>query len=264
MPPAMLKSWIDDQQASGRYFFERSAAIHGSGLTPHAVTYALRQSVREGRIVQLKEYAYVIVPLEYRAAGAPPASWFIHDLMASMKLPYYVGLLSAAALHGASQQQPQVFQVLTDRTVRPIPVGRTKIQFFASKYVTLASVQEMKTPTGMMRVSTPETTVVDLMRFVKVAGHIDHVAVLIKELAPLLDPKRLITAVRTVDDIPNAQRLGYILDRFRQRSLSDMLHAWIGPRIQRAQLLRSGRSAEGATQNRRWKLLINSQLETSE
>lgn len=264
MPPAMLKSWIDDQQASGRYFFERSAALHGSGLTPHAVTYALKQAVREGRIVQLKEYAYVIVPLEYRAAGAPPPSWFIHDLMASMKLPYYVGLLSAAALHGASQQQPQVFQVLVDRTVRSIPVGRTKIQFFASKYVTLASAKEMKTPTGLMRVSTPETTVVDMVRFAKVSGHIDHVATLIKELAPLLDPKRLITAARTVDDIPNAQRLGYILDRFRQRSLSDALHAWVGPRIQRAQLLRPGRPTAGATENRRWRLLINSPLEISE
>jgi predicted transcriptional regulator of viral defense system len=261
MPPALLKSWIDGLQASGRYSFLRSEAVHDSGLTPNAVSKALRQAARDGRIVRLKEYAYVIVPLEYRTAGAPPPSWFIHDLMTAMKLPYYVGLLSAAALQGASHQQPQVFQVITDRSVRPIPVGRTKLQFLASKYVSRAAVKELKTPTGMMRVSAPETTVVDLVRFAKAAGHLDHVAALIAELSPALDPKRLMASVRAVDDIPNAQRLGYILDRVRQRAISDVLHACVEPRIQRTQLLRPGRPANGATEDRRWRLLINSPLE---
>lgn len=76
MPSALLKSWIDGLQASGRYSFLRSEAVHDSGLTPNAVSKALRQAARDGRIVRLKEYAYVIVPLEYRSAGAPPPSWF--------------------------------------------------------------------------------------------------------------------------------------------------------------------------------------------
>ncbi len=261
MPPALLKAWIDGLQASGRYSFLRSEAVHDSGLTPHAVSKALRQAAKDGRIVRLKEYAYVIVPLEYRAAGAPPASWFIHDLMSAMGLPYYVGLLSAAALHGASHQQPQVFQVMTDRSVRPILIGRTKIQFLASKYASRAAVMEMKTPTGLMRVSTPETTVVDLVRFAKAAGHLDHVTALIAALSPSLDPKRLIASVRTVGDIPNAQRLGYILDRVSQRGIADALHAWVEPRIQRTQLLRPGRPVDGTAEDRHWRLRINSPLE---
>ena len=261
MPPALLKYWIDGLQASGRYSFLRSDAIRDSGLTPNAVSRALRQAVRDGRIARLKEYMFVIIPLEYRTAGAPPPSWFIHELMAAMGLPYYVGLLSAAALHGASHQQPQVFQVITDRSVRPIPVGRTKIQFLTSKQISRAAVKEMKTPTGLMLVSTPETTVVDLLRFSRAAGHLDHVASLIAELSPSLDSKRLIASVRTVDDIPNAQRLGHILDRIRQRTISDSLHAWVKPRIQRTQLLRPERPANGAAEDRRWSLLINPPLE---
>jgi hypothetical protein len=112
-----------------------------------------------------------------------------------------------------------------------------------------------------MRVSTPATTVVDLVRFVKAAGHLDHVAALIADLSPTLDAKRLVASVRTVGDIPNAQRLGYILDRIRQRAISDALHAWVEPRIQRTQLLRPGRPANGATEDRRWRLFINSPLE---
>lgn len=261
MPPALLKFWIDRVQAGGRYSFLRSEAVRDSGLTPNAVSKALRQAEKDGRILRLKEYAYVIVPLEYRTAGAPPPSWFIHDLMKAMDLPYYVGLLSAAALHGASHQQPQVFQVMTDRSVRPISAGRTRIQFFASKYVSQAAVTEMKTPTGSIRVSTPETTAVDLVRFAKAAGHLNHVASLIAELSPSFDPKRLMAAVRVVDDTPNAQRLGYILDKVRRRELADSIHAWVGNRIERTQLLRPGRPADNAKEDRRWRLLINSPLE---
>lgn len=261
MPPALLKHWIDALQASGRYSFLRSEAIRDSGLTPNAVSRALRQATRDARIVRIKEYMYVIVPLEYRAAGAPPPSWFIHNLMTAMELPYYVGLLSAAALHGASHQQPQVFQVMTDRSARPIQVGRVKIQFLASKYVSRAAVKEIKTPTGLMRVATPETTVVDLVRFSKAAGNLDHVAALIAELAPSLDSKRLIASVHAVNDIPNAQRLGYILDRVHQRAISNTLYAWLKPRVQRTQLLRTGRSSNSAVEDHRWRLFINTPLE---
>ena len=210
MPAALLKPWIDRLQASGRYSFLRSEAVRDSGLTPNALSKALRRAVKDGRILRLKETAYVVVPMEYRAAGAPPPAWFIHDLMTAMKLPYYVGLLSAAALDGASHQQPQVFQVMTDRSVRPISAGRTRIQCLASKFVARA------------------------------AGHMDHVAALISDMSTRLDAKRLIAAVRAVDDIPNAQRLGYILDQVRQRTISDALPAWVERRIERVRLFRPG------------------------
>jgi predicted transcriptional regulator of viral defense system len=261
MASASLESWIDGLQASGKYSFLRAEAVSESGLSAEAVSKALQRSVKNERIVKLKEYVYAIVPLEYRTAGAPPASWLIRDLMGAMKLPYYVGLLSAAALHGASHQQPQVFQVLTNRSVRPIAAGRTRIRFFASKYVADAAAMDMKTPTGSMRVSTPETTVVDLVRFAKAAGYLDHVAAVIAELSQSLDAKRLLAALRVVNDIPNAQRLGYLLDLVRQRQLSDPIHAWIESRIQRPQPLWPGRPIEGANENWRWRLLINSPIE---
>lgn len=261
MPSPLMKAWIDRLQAGGRYTFLRSEAVRDSGLTAGAVSKALRQAVRDRRILQLKEYLFVIVPLEYRVAGSPPPAWFVHDLMAAMGLPYYVGLLSAAALHGAAHQQPQAFQVMTDRSVRPLAAGRTRLQFFASKHVSGAAVAELKTPTGVMRVSTPEATAVDLVRFAKAAGHLDHVASVIAGLAGSLHAKRLVAAVRAVDDIPNAQRLGYILDQLKQSELADALYAHLAPRIARTQLLRPGGRAADAEEDARWRLLINTPLE---
>nr|AQQ74837.1 hypothetical protein [uncultured bacterium] len=256
-----LEQWIDGLQARGKYTFLRSEAVRESGLSPDTVKKALQRLAQRNRVVKVKDYFYTVVPLEYQSAAAPPASWFISDLMQAMKLPYYVGLLSAAAMHGASHQQPQEFHVFTDRSVRSIKAGRTTIRFFASKYVVRAAIREMKTQTGMVRVSTPETTVLDLVRFAKSAGHLDHVATVISELAPSLDSRKLLKAVRLIEDVPNTQRLGHILDHLRMRHLSDPVHKWIEHQRPRPVQLRTGVRDTKHREDRRWHLLINRPIE---
>jgi predicted transcriptional regulator of viral defense system len=181
--------------------------------------------------------------------------------MAAMKAPYYVGLLSAAAMHGASHHQPQEFQVVTDRSIRRLTVGPARIRFFASKFVARTSVMDFKTPTGAMRVSRPEATAVDLVRFARAAGNIDHVATVLAEMAPSLDPKKLLPAVRVAGDVPSAQRLGYILEHVDGRRLASPLHRWLEGRAHRAVPLRPGRVAAEGPADRRWHVLVDHPLE---
>ena len=119
----------------------------------------------------------------------------------------------------------------------------------------------MKTPTGAMRVSTPESTAVDLVRFAKAAGHLDNVATVLIELAPLLDPKRLLKVVRASGDLPNAQRLGYLLERVRGRPQAKALHEWLGRRSPRVVPLRPGRNANGVAEDRRWHVCVTEPIE---
>ncbi len=261
MGSATLERWINDRQTGGRYTFLRSEAVKESGLSAEAVKKALQRMTQRGRVAKAKNYFYVIVPLEYATAGAPPAAWFVHDLMTAMSLPYYVGLLSAAGQHGASHHAPQEFQVVTDRYVRPIIVGRAKVRFFASKFVSDASVTNIKTPTGAMRVATPETTVVDLVRFSKVAGQLDNVATVVAELSSSLDPKKLLAAAKLVGDVPNAQRLGYILEHVRARQAAGPLRDWIDRHSPNCVPLRTGRPTRDGSEDRRWHVLVDRPLE---
>lgn len=256
-----VEAWVDSLQARGRYTFLRAEAVSGSGLSAEAVKKALQRLARRRRVVKVKSYFYVIVPLEYLHADGPPPSWFIDDLMKAMERPYYVGLLSAAGIHGASHQQPQEFQVLTDRPVRPLQVGRARIRFFVKKRVTEAAVQSVKTPTGTMHVSTPEATTVDLVRFARAAGQIDNVATVLVDLAPLLDPKRLLKVVRASGDLPNAQRLGYLLEKVRGRPQAKALYDWLGCQSPRVVPLRPGRTATGVAEDRRWHVSITEPIE---
>jgi hypothetical protein len=179
--------------------------------------------------------------------------------MTAMELPYYVGLLSAAAQHGASHHAPQEFQVITDRYVRPIVVGRARVHFSSSKFMADAAVAVVKTPTGTMRVSTPETTAIDLVRFSKAAGYLDNVATVISELVPSLDAKKLLKAAKLVGDIPNAQRLGRILDHVRARESAIPLREWIDRQSPNCVPLRTGR--KGGIEDRRWHVLVDRPLE---
>lgn len=89
----------------------------------------------------------------------------------------------------------------------------------------------------------------DLVRFAKASGHLDYVATVMTELVPRLDAKRLLAAVRAVGDVPNAQRLGFILDLVRARKLAKPLHAWVMRQQPRPVPLRSGRPVRGASEN---------------
>ena len=248
-------------QQRGRYSFAREEAIARSGLTVQAAAKALQHSVKRGHLLKPRDSFYVIVPVEYRLAGGPPVSWYIDELMTAMKLRYYVGLLSAAAQHGASHHQPQEFQVVAEKWMRPMVVGRLKIHFLGSKYVAGAAVVRVKTPTGLMSVATPETTAVDLVRFSKAAGYLNHMATTLGELADLMHPRKLVGALDVAKDVPNAQRLGYLLEVLGRDRLAAAVHRWVGGKIERVQRLRSDLPAEGATVDERWQLLINMPVE---
>jgi predicted transcriptional regulator of viral defense system len=224
-----VSGFVDGLQATGKYTFsdaEVRTALTASGT---ALDSALRRLKERGRIVTPRRGFYVIVPTEYRTAGSPPPPWFIDDLMRFLGQPYYVGLLSAAAIHGASHQQPMAFQVVTDRPTREGVAGRSHIEFHMSSAVAQTPAVRMQTDTGTMSVSTPEATALDLVRFSTASGGWSNVATALLELSERLGPEALSTAALQ-RKTPEIQRLGYLLDRVGQPRLADSLLRVLGSR----------------------------------
>jgi predicted transcriptional regulator of viral defense system len=256
-----LSAYLDALQGRGRYTFDRAEALKELGSTPEALEAAVRRLAAKGRLAVPRRGFYVIVPAEYRSAGAPPADWFIADLMRFEGQPYYVGLLSAAALHGSAHQQPQEFQVVTDGPLRPARAGRVLIRFFTKATVGSTPVVDMKTQTGSMRVSTPEATALDLVRYVKRAGHLDNVATILSELAEKLDPRRLLAVARQGVEIAHVQRLGHLLDAVGAASAAKPMAAWISGQRPRRVLLRPGAQRPIRDEDPRWRVSVNEQVE---
>ncbi len=255
-----IASWIEGLPTNGRYTFTRGEAEEASGGSFVAVQSALRRLKKKGRIVCPRRGFYVLVPPEHKAAGSPPASWFIDDLMRYCGCEYYVGLLSAAALHGAAHQQPMVFQVLTDKLSARMKAGRVVIEARKSRAVGRYPTKRIQTETGTMVVSTPEATALDLVRFPKAAGHWNNIATVLAELAESMEPSRLVEAAR-LGQLPDAQRLGYLLELVDQEHLAEPLAEWLAAQRTTVVLLRTDGDAEGCGVDARWRLIPNEDVE---
>lgn len=257
-----MSVFVDDLQARGRYTFTRVEIARVWESSDVALEAALRRLKQRGRIVRLRRGFYVIVPLEYREAGCPPASWFIDDLMRFLDQPYYVGLLSAAAIHGAAHQQPMVFQVITDRPVRPVKAGRVRVAFHKSRHVAAASVaeSEVQTETGMMRVSSPEATAYDLIRSTAAAGYLNNVVTVLKELAETLNPATLVKLAPNYAT-SEVQRLGYLLELLGESKLAKPLAALLDGRQYRPVLLVPGQARGSAWPVSGWRIIPNATVE---
>ena len=258
-----LSKYINSLQTKGRYTFTREEVLTTTDITPTAFHFAALRLIKKKRLIRPKQGFYVIVPTEY-SETAPPITWFIDSMMKFFQQPYYVGLLSAAALYGAAHQQPQVFQVITNKPLRSISIGRSHIQFHTKKNVFPESSQAMKTPTGYMQVSLPEITALDLVQYVKSAGYFSHITTILSELQESFNQERFAQILQAGHiKAPEIQRLGYLLETVEAASeIILLLKNWVKQNKPRVIALRSDQKHEKNQKNADWHLYINETIET--
>lgn len=255
-----LTDYVDALQATGRYTFTSDDVMAATGQSSVAIQNALRRLKQRKRIASPHRGFHVIVPMEYRSAASPPPSWFVDDLMGHLGRQYYVGILTAASLHGAGHQQPMVFQVIADHAVRTMTAGRSTIEMHTSRAVGDMPVKRVQTETGTMAVASPETTAFDLVRFTSAAGHWSNVATVLTELAEVLEGDRLVEIAPHVR-LPDVQRLGWLLTFIGEGDRAAPLAAWLSPRRTPIVCLRSDQPADGFPTDPTWKLIPNERLE---
>jgi hypothetical protein len=125
----LVSCLLDEAQARGRLVVSVDELVASSKLTPLAVKRQLEHVAERVTRLPGRPSSYLIVPPEHRARGAPPMDSWLGDYFRLREQPYYLGLLSAAAMHGSSHQAVQVTQVMTLPPMRPMQVGRLLIQF---------------------------------------------------------------------------------------------------------------------------------------
>jgi predicted transcriptional regulator of viral defense system len=255
------QAYVEGLLARGRHTFsgqEAQAALGSSGV---ATYHSLRRLRKKGWLAMPRRGFYLIVDPAYRELGAlPPASW-IDDLMRFHGSPYYVGLLTAASLHGAGHHQPHEFQVVSAMALRPLRVGRVRMRFFFRRRMEDAVTERMKTSSGYIPVSTPEMTAFDLVRYRRGAGSIDHAATVLSELAERMDAKRLLNAARKGREMPVIQRVGYLLEAVGRAELAADLARLVERARPRFVRLEPRSPEEVKEHSSRWRVLVNTTVE---
>jgi predicted transcriptional regulator of viral defense system len=254
---ARSEQFIESLQARGVYTFTKDLAAQQLGRQPATLIKLLQRLRRQGRLLQVRKGFYVIVPVEYRAAGCIPADWFIDPLMKFMKSPYYVGVLSAAAIHGAAHHAVQAYQVVVPAAQRSIRKGKLHIQFFRFGALQTAMTVPTKTWTGFVPVSTPEWTALDLLRFSRHVGGMDSVLTVLSELAEKMNGAKLVEAARREPELAHVQRLGWLLDHAELQELTAPLAAWVAERKPHRVLLDPNAPIHRGKRDAKWQVIIN-------
>lgn len=249
--------------ARGKFFFSKQEAIVVLKLEPSQFRFQAYRLAKKKVIKRLFSDFYMIIPPEYYHLGSLPPSWIVAPLMQYLGHEYYIGLLSAAALYGATEQQPMKLQVITNKQIKDIDLERSSIEFYMSKHSAVAAKTTMKVATGYVNVSTKEQTIVDLVKFYKVSGYLSNVALVIKVLAAECNTDLFAQVIKNEPNKTILQRLGYILEYMSLHKLARVVENSLSERKIEYILLRPDYYIKEGQKSARWKVITNDSLDVS-
>jgi predicted transcriptional regulator of viral defense system len=232
-----LSSYLTQLLSAGRIVFTAKEAEQQLGMSHGSFLDTAERLQQQKKLLAPRRGFYVVVPPQFSSWGAPPPPWYIDALMHHEARPYYVGLLKAADLHGATHQAVMEFQVVTNKLLSKIQAGRSTIFFYYRKDIAtlLHATQDHKTDTGYMKISSIELTALDLLRYPHAAAGLDNIVTALADLADKVDPQKLALLSKS---FPKSvvQRLGHLLDSLGHENstepmlkelLKDGLPSWV-------------------------------------
>ena len=227
------------------------------GIPKNHIPQRMAALKRRNEIIVPAQGLWMPVPPEYNTWGAPPAIDVVDALMCHLKTDYYIGWLSAAELLGASHHAPQVFQVATSRAIRSRTIGRSRFQFYHRERISQVSQIQTETRSGMVPVSSRETTLLDVSNDIGIVGGIDNAANLVIELCEVsgLDMDALL-ALSEYYPVATIRRLGFLIENFTKVLGVKQLKAACKRRNVSPSLL-DPQSKPGGAVNAEWGIIIN-------
>lgn len=209
-----LATWINARQQNGQYSFTRAAALSALQCSSQTLSVGINRLVRKNRLMNIRAGFYVVVPTEYSYRGVLPPTWFIDHLMRHISDDYYIGLLSAASFYGATHQAPQIFQVVTRKSLRKIETKGLSIHFYRSNLLDKVPIQHKRTPTGDIKVASATVTAFDIIKYMSASGGLYNAATVLSELLENIRISELTDIInRALYDRTVVQRLGFLLEQ---------------------------------------------------
>lgn len=261
-----IQSWVNSRMLRGYYTFSKSDLRDFEfSISAEGIKRSLSRLERNGTIMSPWQNFYVTIPTEYKLRGIVPPLFYIDRLMQFLGRDYYVSLLSAAELNGASHQRAMVFQVtMSGASVRSGIKNGTKIEFHTKKEIPLQFTNKVKTKTGYITVSGPELTALDVVAEHNKVGGLSRAAEIVLELCEKTNWDGSKLQLLEYFKTPTIQRLGYILDLLEQTEQADALFALMtkaGIKARKVPLKPEMQVPDEANCENRWKIIENYTLE---
>jgi len=264
-----ISDWINKQLAVGKYTF--TLAYLNSQMPDKSyisIKLALKRLVDKNKIISISKGFYIIIPPSYQNMGILPPVMFMDDLMQYLKRPYYISLLSAAALHGAAHQQPQLHFVCTTLpSMRNTNKNGIQIKYISKRTFPRLHIVQKKTESGYVNLSDPILTCFDLINYHRSIGGLNRAATVINELSEEISEKEITADIIRLSTNANIQRLGYLWEYVcNQPDLADMLFNIMKETSLsfKNYKLNPAMDFQKQTSRNRWKINVNTKIEIDE
>lgn len=264
-----LSDWVNSRILRGYYTFSKEdVRKRFPDMADDYLRLSLHRLVYRKEIISPWRNFYVIMPVEYALKGIIPPVFYIDRMMEFLDKKYYVALLNAAAFYGASHQKPQTYSVVVELpAIRSTERNGVPISFISKKEIPLRYIQQHKTRTGYVNVSSPNLTAVDLIENEKKVGGLNRVCTVLNELMDSMDLTNIDASFFALAPIPVFQRMGYILDNILERKdsakiLYDKIISY-GIKYRKVPF-KVGKPVSGCRIDSKWKIIINQEIEIDE
>jgi len=262
-----IDEWIHQREIRGNMTFSilelRQAFPTNS---EKGVKTELRRLSSKGRIQSVYRGFYVVIPIQYQLQGIVPPNYYIDELMTYVGKPYYIGLLSAAAMYGAAHQRPMLTQVMT---VEPRIKASEKNPLLEWHYrldIPENLILTKNGEIGVVRYSSAELTAVDLVQFAGHVGGYQRVATVLAELIEMVDISKL-REIQINTTKATLRRLGCLLECVLEETdkadeLFDIIRGQ--GREWNTICLSNAHTFNNNVPNNRWRVNINVEIEIDE
>lgn len=263
-----ISDWIEEKVMRGYYTFtiedvKKNFPQFGDA---YVRTSLYRLTIKKKIISPWKGF-YVIMPIEFALKAIIPPVFYIDALMSFLNKKYYISLLNAASFYGASHQRAQTFSVITEAPkLRNTAKTGTSILFFSKKNIPAKYIRSHKAQSGYVNVASPELTALDLIENEKHIGGLNRVCTVLNELVDSIDFDKLNKDFFDLASAPIYQRLGYILESILEREdLADKFKSKFPLSLAMRNVpFKIGKSTEDCEIDKKWKIIINQEIEIDE
>lgn len=264
-----VREWIRDREISGypTFSFDDVRQIFPN-YSEQVLKNELFRLSSQGILCSVYRGFYVIIPPQYAAKRVVPPMYYIDQLMSYLNKPYYISLLNAAEILGAAHQRPQKFSVMTVFPKSSVSSSKNKLLVWGyRKEIPSDFLLSKNSETGVIYYSNAELTAIDIVQYEQYIGGLSRAATILDELVEKLNFRGISNKLLNYTSIATIQRLGYILENIlEQKEIADVLHRELLTYVKRFRYvpLNKQKNDENVGKNTRWKININSIIETDE
>lgn len=259
----MVADYIHRLLSLEEYSFSFEEVLSSSGKDIIPVRSELSRLVRKGDVMNLRKGFYLIIPPRYSGVGKLPMSLYVNKLFDYLERDYYVGLYSAAKLHGASHQQvSRDYVMIAPPMMCPIRKSSIDLCFFTATHWPKSNISQRRSDAGNYFISSPALTYMDLINYHTKVGGLSRMLATLEELYEVIDDQDLGAVLGWYKNKSVLQRAGFLMEVLNGSSPKvEMIYSELQKQSFYSILLSPSVEQKPGSANNRWRIDVNVELE---